>query len=166
MFYLVAFSYTRIVEQTTQQRSDLTANAGRPCREEQRSNKPQDSRSSPAAQEGMMKLKRTGVAVILLSAATAALALPSFVTDFKKLSAVKPESALGKQSCGICHNGMKTKEFNPYGADLKKAMEAAKVKKVTPEILKVVADKDSDGDGVKNGDEIKAGTLPGDKTSR
>jgi hypothetical protein len=113
-----------------------------------------------------MKLKRAGVAVILLSAATAALALPSFVTDFKKLNAVKPDSPLSKQSCGICHNGMKTKEFNPYGADLKKAMEAAKTKKLTADVLKAVADKDSDGDGVKNGDEIKAGTLPGDKTSK
>lgn len=113
-----------------------------------------------------MKLKRAGVAVILLSAATAALALPSFVTDFKKLGSVKPESALGKQSCGICHNGMKTKEFNPYGADLKKEMDAAKTKKLTGEILAKIANKDSDGDGVKNGDEIKAGTLPGDKTSK
>lgn len=113
-----------------------------------------------------MKLNKLGTTVALLTAATAALALPSFVTDFKKLSNVKTGTALSKESCGICHNGMKTKEFNPFGTDLKKAMEAAKIKKLTPEVLKAVADKDSDGDGVKNSDEIKAGTLPGDKNSK
>jgi len=113
-----------------------------------------------------MKLNKLGATVALLTAATAALALPSFLTDFKKLASPKAGTALAKESCGICHNGMKIKEFNPYGADLKKEMDAAKTKKITPEILAKIANKDSDGDGVKNGDEIKAGTLPGDKNSK
>jgi hypothetical protein len=49
-------------------------------------------------------------------------------------------------------------ELNAYGKDLKESGKPADFAKVEA--------KDSDGDGVKNADEIKAGTNPGDAASK
>ncbi|MEP0767253.1 MAG: hypothetical protein HRF45_13025, partial [Fimbriimonadia bacterium] len=59
-----------------------------------------------------------------------------------------------------------TKKLNPYGQALDKLVQADKGKKLTAEILKKLNDVDSDGDGVKNLAEIKAGTMPGDPKSK
>jgi hypothetical protein len=56
-------------------------------------------------------------------------------------------------------------ESNAYGKDLAKNVLDAKAKKKQYDFAKVEA-LDSDGDGVKNVDEIKAGTNPGDPKSK
>jgi hypothetical protein len=70
------------------------------------------------------------------------------------------KAKLGK--CATCHTkGMPKKddaELNAYGKDLKESGKPADFAKVEA--------KDSDGDGVKNADEIKAGTNPGDAASK
>jgi hypothetical protein len=63
-----------------------------------------------------------------------------------------------------CH--VKGKELNVYGKDVQKAMQEKKTKDLTAEILKSIEKLDSDKDGVSNGDELKAGTLPGDPKSK
>lgn len=62
-------------------------------------------------------------------------------------------------SCKICHTAAigKGGDLNPYGLDLEK-LPAPK------DYLSIDA-ADSDGDGAPNGEEIKAGTNPGDKAS-
>lgn len=85
----------------------------------------------------------------------------AFKTNYK----VQKNSALDKANCAVCHVGKSTK-LNPFGLDVKKALSDAKSHKVTPEILAKLESLDSDKDGVKNIDEIKAGTNPGDAKSK
>ncbi len=93
-----------------------------------------------------------------------AFARPDYLNAFKTLYAPKEGSALAKAGCLTCHVEMKDlKKLNPYGADLKKQLE--KTKDITA-ALKAIEPLDSDKDGVKNIDEIKAGTLPGDPKSK
>lgn len=94
----------------------------------------------------------------LTVAGCAALALPTFkpvLTDtYKTAKGTKLDA------CTTCH--MAGVKLNPYGTDLKKVLDAAKSKKLTADVLKKVEALDSDKDGVKNLDEIKKGTNPGD----
>jgi hypothetical protein len=70
------------------------------------------------------------------------------------------KAKLGK--CSTCHAKPMPKkddaELNAFGKDLKETGKPADYSKVEA--------KDSDGDGVKNIDEIKAGTNPGDASSK
>jgi hypothetical protein len=52
-------------------------------------------------------------------------------------------------------------KLNPYGLDMQTEMKKAKSKKLTPAILKELENLDSDKDGKKNIDEIKADSNPG-----
>ncbi len=85
----------------------------------------------------------------------------------KQFIAAYPEAKAKLGKCTTCHTAAMPKkdswDLNAYGKDLKeKALDAAKK---TYDFKKVEA-LDSDGDGVKNIDEIKAGTNPGDKASK
>ena len=111
-----------------------------------------------------MKVTRVAIAVGLSLSAVAALALPTWTKDFCELNKVAKGSNIEKANCAICHVG-KTLKLNLYGQDIKKEFAASKSKKITPALLKKLADIDSDKDGAKNGDEIKADTLPGDEKS-
>lgn len=62
-------------------------------------------------------------------------------------------------ACTVCHVEGNFKELNSYGKDYKEAGR-------NEDAAKAIADKDSDGDEVKNADEIKAGTSPGDAASK
>ena len=112
----------------------------------------------------MSRLKSTLV-LAMMAAATAALAMPPFLNDFKSTYGPKKGGALDKAACGICHVGMSTK-LNPYGKDLKKAMAKEKRKILTGSVLKKVEGLDSDKDGKKNLDEIRRDKLPGDPKSK
>ncbi len=98
---------------------------------------------------------------LLLLTATAA-ALPSDLTTFRNLYSPREDTALGKAGCLICHTTTPpTKQVNPYGADLARQgttrAEAA---------FRAIEKLDSDKDGFTNIAEIRAGTLPGDPTSK
>jgi hypothetical protein len=108
---------------------------------------------------------RSALTISLALAGSVAMAHPSLVPVFNGKYNPAPGSALAKSPCAVCHVGMSPK-LNPYGADLQKAMKAAKAKTVTPAILAKVEKLDSDKDGAKNIVEIKAGTLPGDPKSK
>jgi len=111
-----------------------------------------------------MRALRSTLAISLMVASAAALAMPSFYTVFKQTFKVPEGSALAKANCAVCHS--QVPKLNPFGVDIQKAMKELKTNKVTPEVLKKVENLDSDKDGVKNIDEIKKGTLPGDPKSK
>ncbi len=106
--------------------------------------------------------KLCALLIFILMAAVSE-AKPAFLDVF--LSTYKPDgaSALASAKCGICHSSVPKR--NPYGKEVKKALDASSDGKMTSEILQQVEGIDSDGDGWSNGDEIKAGFLPGDPTS-
>lgn len=88
-----------------------------------------------------------------------AIAGPAWVGLFEKTYSVKPGSNLKKAKCAVCHT--KGKELNAYGKDLENALGESK--KPTVETLRAVEQLDSDKDGVKNIDAIKADKLPAKK---
>ena len=92
-----------------------------------------------------------------------AMSFGMFSKPFEANYKVAKGSELNKAACGVCHAGAKGGKLNGYGADLAAAMKAKSSKKLTPEILAMVESKDSDGDGVKNIDEIKKDKNPGAK---
>jgi hypothetical protein len=118
-------------------------------------------------EEAMTKLRISLVAavvVVVLLASAVAWAFPAFLKTFTETYKPKPDSALGKASCGTCHiSKIDTSKLNPYGQDLKKVLVGGKVTKAS---LAKVENLDSDKDGVSNIKEIKAGTLPGDPKSK
>jgi hypothetical protein len=112
-----------------------------------------------------MKAGRIGAAAIaLLCVGAACVAKPAFKSTFYTTYNIKDGSTIAKAKCGLCHIP-KTIKLNPYGLDLKKALEAANSKVMTPNILKSVEALDSDNDGFTNIQEITADTLPGDAQS-
>ena len=106
------------------------------------------------------------IPVIVLLASLPALAVASALVMKQHKTLVPPPagSAMAKANCKACHST--GKNLNAYGTDLSKALKALKTKVVTPAVLAKVNLLDSDKDGVKNGAEVKAGTLPGDPTSK
>lgn len=90
--------------------------------------------------------------------------------NLKSLKQAYPGKDAKIYSCKTCHLGAigKKGELNPYGQALDALKEkGSDTKKLTTEDFKAVESQDSDGDGVSNGDELNAGTNPGDapKTS-
>ena len=72
-----------------------------------------------------------------------------------------PETDLYYASCKVCH--INKRKLNSYGRALRRAKKAGMKPEV--EIYLAVEDKDSDFDGVSNGEEIRVGTKPGDADS-
>jgi len=90
-----------------------------------------------------------------------AVAFGTMAKPFADKYGVKPGSNLAKAACSVCHMTAKGGKLNPYGKDLSEALKASGGKKLTPAVLTAVEGKDSDGDGKKNLDEIKADSNPG-----
>lgn len=75
---------------------------------------------------------------------------------FRNFKTAYPRSATKSFMCKICHEGSPSDmKFNAYGIDYEK---------LGPDFVKF-EQFDSDGDGIKNIDEINRGTNPGDKDS-
>ena len=70
-------------------------------------------------------------------------------------------TAFDKASCFVCHSSPKggSANLNPYGKALLKTGLGS------PDVFAQIENRDSDGDGFPNIDEIRAGTLPGDTKS-
>jgi hypothetical protein len=64
-------------------------------------------------------------------------------------------------ACTICHDA--DHKLTSYGQDFAKALARRKDPLLA---LKDIEKLDSDGDGVSNGEELRAGTLPEDRFSR
>lgn len=106
-------------------------------------------------------MKRLLSTCVLLGAVTMALSLSAFSKVFDEKYHVKEGSNLNKAACAVCHVKAKGGKLNAYGKDLSAAMKADGSKKLTAAILGKVEKLDSDKDGKKNIDEIKADTNPG-----
>lgn len=111
-----------------------------------------------------MKLKITAMAGGLMLLATASFALPPMLKTFETTYTPPKNGKLEKARCVVCHVGPGKTALNPYGKDVKEQVKDTKM--LTLANLKAIEAKDSDGDGVSNIDEIKADSLPGDKTSK
>ena len=112
-----------------------------------------------------MKITKWAFTIALTGTAIAALALPAYVPVFDATYGLEKHPNLKKAACSICHIGNGPK-CNAYGLDIKAEMQRQKTKTITADILKKVENLDSDKDGVKNGVELKADTLPGDPKSK
>lgn len=107
-------------------------------------------------------MKRMLFIVIVLAGSAIAMALTAYTKVFDDYYKVGKDSTLGKARCTVCHTAPKGgKQLNAYGQDLQKELKAAKTKKLTPDILKKVENMDSDKDGKKNIEEIRADSTPG-----
>jgi hypothetical protein len=106
-------------------------------------------------------MKRLLFVTLAMGAFAMAMALSAFTKVFHEKYNVKEGSNLDKAACAVCHLKPKGGKLNPYGKDLQAAMKAADSKKLTPAILAKVEGMDSDKDGKKNIDEIKADSNPG-----
>ena len=105
---------------------------------------------------------RTGLAAALLAlfVCGAVFATLAWSKTFNNLYKPKPDSAIKKAKCAVCHIDAKGKgALNPYGKMLKG-------KKVNAASLRAIEYKDADKDKSSNLAEIKAGTLPGDPKSK
>lgn len=109
-----------------------------------------------------MKSIKVLVAVVLalLLFASVAMATAAWMKTFKDTYKPKSGTELSKAGCAICHVEKNGKGgLNTYGKQLDG-------KKNDKESYKSIEKLDADKDGVKNIDEIKAGTLPGDAKSK
>jgi uncharacterized membrane protein len=104
-----------------------------------------------------MKALKIGVVIFFCCLALAASATPEILKVFKS-TYNKPNA-----NCQECH--IQPPKRNAYGKAVQAALDKAKVSEITAEIFHSI-DNDSDGDGVANGDEIKADTMPGDAASK
>lgn len=109
-----------------------------------------------------MRNSRVVALMGLVAVAGVAHAYPGYLDTFRKHYALRAGSALANAKCATCHATAQGGARNPYGKALKAAIGSAAV---TEAALKAVESADSDGDGVSNGEEIAAGTLPGSATS-
>ena len=102
-------------------------------------------------------------AVLLLTAAVSAAAHDKDQKRFEKLyyDYLVPDTDLYYASCKVCH--INKRKLNAYGRALRRAKKAGIEPEV--EIYLAVEEKDSDFDGVSNGEEIRLGTKPGDDES-
>lgn len=111
----------------------------------------------------LLRLSTIGMFFVLFSLG---FAKPPFMKVFLDAYKINPYSPLGKARCLSCHFPPAPPKRNSYGLDVQAAMEKVHARMLTAEILKSVEKKDSDGDGVNNGTEIRKGALPYDKSSK
>ncbi len=100
-------------------------------------------------------MSRLGAILSIACLVTLACAEPPF------LEVVKAKYHAG--TCQTCHTSPPVR--NPFGQAVEAAMRQASVRKVNEDVLQQVETQDTDGDGVSNGDELRAGTSPGDPRS-
>jgi len=114
-------------------------------------------------------LKRPAAAVLTLAALLAAPLLYASIENLKEFQTRYPDAKAKLGKCSTCHVKSLPKkedhEHNPFGKDVAKTLIDPKASPKVHDWAKVEP-LDSDGDGIKNIDEIKAGTNPGDPKSK
>ena len=115
-------------------------------------------------------MKKTTMAVSVLVAVCAGTTLLASLDNQKAFVAKYPDAKASLGKCSTCHTKPLPKkedhELNAYGKDVQtKTVVDPKAAKKEYKFEKIEA-LDSDGDGVKNAAEIKAGTNPGDPKSK
>lgn len=111
-------------------------------------------------------LKRVVPGMILLAGVLPCYAKPDYPVKVKAVYQLGANTAIQKAStaCKLCHQDDLSK-YNPYGSDIRKALQQQGKSILLEAALKSVEGLDSDGDGVTNIDEIRADTLPGNPKS-
>jgi hypothetical protein len=108
--------------------------------------------------------KQIAIAVVAIFFLVGSTAVFATMDNLKSFNEKYPDAKAKLGKCTTCHAKSLPKtgdsELNPYGTDVKSTLKDKK-----PDFAKI-EQKDSDGDGAKNIDEIKAGTNPGDKASK
>lgn len=110
-------------------------------------------------------MKKLALITILAAASSQAWATGDYLEAFLKHYTVAEGSAVGTASCAVCHVSDSDYGFNPYGEGIVAQKEKLGATTVDAAVLTALEQEDSDKDGTKDGDEIKADTLPGDPTS-
>jgi hypothetical protein len=115
-------------------------------------------------------MKKTTMAVSALLAFCVGTTLLANLDNQKAFVAKYPDAKASLGKCTTCHTKSLPKkedhEMNAYGKDVQtKCIVDSKAEKKTYKFEKIES-LDSDGDGVKNVDEIKAGKNPGDAKSK
>jgi len=95
--------------------------------------------------------------IVLAIAAIASQAMATGAFHAAFVAKYKPGAKITAAGCALCHTSKKGGALNGYGKDLK---AAAKGGKATAATFTAVEGKDSNGDGVKNGESIKKDVLP------
>lgn len=95
----------------------------------------------------------------ILGCTVAAFALGSFFKVAQDTYKFPADSPAAKAKCQLCHTSKMGGKLNPYGLDVKAALKGSK--SITPAVLRSIENLDSNKDGVKNGEALKAGKLPG-----
>jgi hypothetical protein len=108
-------------------------------------------------------MKRLATVFGMTALAVFAFSMVPFTKLFGSAYGVKSGTKLGDAKCMVCHLSTKGGKLNAYGKDIDLVMKKQATKKMTLDHLKAVEEMDSDGDGFKNIDEIKADRLPGEK---
>lgn len=108
-------------------------------------------------------MKRLATVFGMTALAVFAFSMVPFMKLFGTTYNVKAGSKLADGKCMVCHLTAKGGKLNAYGKDIEAVMKKANTKKMTADQLKAVENLDSDGDGMKNIDEIKADRMPGEK---
>lgn len=91
------------------------------------------------------------IALSFLVVTASAFAKSKYLMEFKE----EYEKATKIAKCALCHEADQMPKRNYFGIDFEKAKHD----------FKAIEALDSDGDGVKNIDEINANTYPGNKES-
>lgn len=104
-----------------------------------------------------------GVAVVLSLAGSASANMKALQAFKKAYPGREPQA----YSCQICHLGKigKGGDLNPYGLSVQQAKGPGHTGELVDEDFRTLEPVDADGDKVSNGDELKAGTNPGDSHS-
>lgn len=105
-----------------------------------------------------MVFKRALFCLTLAVACSSAIATPDHLKAFEKITSSKID-------CSYCHLGKPPKR-NPYGKAIETALGKTTDYVINAAMIQALDPADSDGDGVVNGDEIKAKTNPGDAKSK
>ncbi|MGV3617063.1 MAG: DUF2231 domain-containing protein [Fimbriimonas sp.] len=110
--------------------------------------------------------KRMVATAALAGLGSAAVAFPPYLDRFKETYKVPGGSALAAARCQTCHSNGSGGPRNVFGKAVGAKQSSLGEAQLTAAVLRELEPQDSDGDGVANGAEIAAGTLPGDPKSR
>lgn len=93
----------------------------------------------------------------------AAYARPEFLDLYNQHYKIDASAPNGDAACRNCHTS--PPEWNVYGLAVKAEMQEVGARQLTVAVLQAIEGGDADQDGWLNGDEIRAGYLPGDSES-
>ncbi|MFY9232966.1 MAG: DUF2231 domain-containing protein [Fimbriimonadaceae bacterium] len=99
--------------------------------------------------------------IVAIAAATLAPAEAEFLDTLVTKYKFADGSLFGEKACAGCHISDSDFGFNLFGKQVKQKMAEGNDKTLTPAILASLEGLDADGDGKTNGEELRAGGLPG-----